>query len=172
MPTIRSRCIGLTSRPLDLPDFQSAVAAACAAGDLPEPDEQAIRKLFALSGGSPGRAMDLISGGLLSLADKVERIMDGLPKLDHALVNGLIQPVSGARNAETFRWLCDLIQERIEEKARQEAFSRIASRVRCPGRTFGKALRERRFEVEALNLDKGAFLVAAFSDMELIASKN
>ena len=80
-----------------------------------------MRKLFALSAGSPGRAVDLISGGLLSLADKVERIMDRLPKLDHALVHELIQSTSGARNAEAFRRLCDLIEERIEEKAREEA---------------------------------------------------
>ena len=53
MPTIRSRCIKLAFRPLDLSDFQSAVAAACTAGDLSEPDEAAMRKLFALSAGSP-----------------------------------------------------------------------------------------------------------------------
>ena len=169
MPTIRSRCIKLAFRPLDLPDFQSAVAAACTAGDLSEPDEQAMRKLFALSAGSPGRAVDLISGGLLSLADKVERIMDRLPKLDHALVHELIQSTSGARNAEAFRRLCDLIEERIEEKAKEEAIQPDRQPRAASWADLWQTLRGRRLEMEALNLDKGAFLVSAFSDMERVA---
>ena len=169
MPTIRSRCIKLLFRPLDLPNFQGAVSAACAAGDLSEPDEAAMRKLFDISAGSPGRAVDLISGGLLSLADKVGRIMDRLPKIDHALVHELIQSASGARNAETFSRLCDLIEERIEEKAKQEANAGAMHSASWAG--LWQSLRERRLALEALNLDKGAFLVSAFSDMERIAGK-
>jgi DNA polymerase-3 subunit delta' len=172
MPTIRSRCIKLAFRPLDLFDFQSTVAAACAAGDMSEPDEAAMRKLFALSAGSPGRAVNLISGGLLSLADKVERIMDRLPKLDHALVHELIQSTSGARNAEAFKRLCDLIEERIEEKAREEAIQPDRQPRAASWADLWHTLRDRRLEMEALNLDKGAFLVSAFSDMERIAKKN
>ena len=172
MPTIRSRCIKLVFRPLEISDFQSAVAAACAAGDLSEPDEAAMRKLFALSAGSPGRAVDLISGGLLSLADKVERIMDRLPKLDHALVHELIQSTSGARNAEAFRRLCDLIEERIEEKAKEEAIQPDRQPRAASWADLWHTLRDRRLDMEALNLDKGAFLVSAFSDMERIAKKN
>src|SRR5271166_4735852 len=172
MPTIRSRCIKLAFRPLDLSDFQRAVAAACATGDLSEPDEAAMRKLFALSTGSPGRAVDLISGGLLSLAGKVERIVDGLPKMDHALVHELIQSTSGARNAEAFRRVCDLIEERIEGKAKQEAMQPGHQPRSASWAELWQTVRERRLELEALNLDKGAFLVSAFSDMERIARKN
>ena len=171
MPTIRSRCIKLAFRPLGLSDFQRAVAAACATGDLSEPDEAAMRKLFALSSGSPGRAVDLISGGLLLLADKVERIVDGLPKMDHALVHELIQSTSGARNAEAFKRLCDLIEERIEEKAREEAIQPDRQPRAASWAELWQTLRGRRLEMEALNLDKGAFLVSAFSDMERIARK-
>ena len=35
-----------------------------------------------------------------------------------------------------------------------------------------QTVRGRRLELEALNLDKGAFLVSTFSDMERIAKKN
>jgi len=131
-----------------------------------------MQKLFALSAGSPGRAVDLISGGLLSLADKVERIMDSLPKLDHALVHELIQSTSGARNAEAFRRVCDLIEERIEGKAKQEAMQPGHQPRSASWAELWQTVRERRLELEALNLDKGAFLVSAFSDMERIARKN
>lgn len=130
-----------------------------------------MRKLFALSSGSPGRAVDLISGGLLLLADKVERIVDGLPKMDHALVHELIQSTSGARNAEAFKRLCDLIEERIEEKAREEAIQPDRQPRAASWAELWQTLRGRRLEMEALNLDKGAFLVSAFSDMERIARK-
>jgi DNA polymerase-3 subunit delta' len=169
MPTIRSRCIKLAFRPLDPSDFECAVAAACAAGELPEPDEAAMRKLFALSAGSPGRAVDLISGGLLSLADKVERIMDRLPKMDHALVYELIQSMTGARNAEAFKRLCDVIEERIEEKAKLEAIKAAHQPRAASWADLWHTLRHRRLEMEALNLDKGAFLLSAFSDMERVA---
>ena len=149
-----------------------AVAAACTAGDLSEPDDAAMRKLFALSSGSPGRALDLISGGLLSLADKVERIIDRLPKLDHALVHELIQSTSGARNAEAFKRLCDLIEERIEEKAKEEAIQPNRQPRAASWAELWHNLRDRRLELESLNLDKGAFLVSAFSDMERVAKKN
>jgi DNA polymerase-3 subunit delta' len=172
MPTIRSRCIKLSFRPLTLSDFQSAVAAACTVGDLSEPDEAAMQKLFALSAGSPGRALNLISGGLLSLADKVERIMDGLPKLNHALVHDLIQSTSGVRNAEAFWRVCDLIEERLEQKARAEAIQPDRERRAASWADLWHNLRDRRLELESLNLDKGAFLVSAFSDMERIARKS
>ncbi len=126
-----------------------------------------MRKLFALSAGSPGRAIDLISGGLLSLADKVEQIMDRLPKMDHALVHELIQSASGKHNVETFARLCDLIEESIEEKAKKEARERQGA----SWAEFWQGLRERRLALEALNLDKGAFLLGVFSDMERIARK-
>ncbi len=171
MPTIRSRCIKLAFRPPDFPNFQSAVSAACAAAGLSEPDEAAMRKLFDLAAGSPGRAVDLISGGLLSLADKVDRIMDRLPKVDHALAHELIQSASGLRNAETFSRLCDLIEERIAEKAKEEANAPHGTMQSASWAELWRSLRERRLALEALNLDKGAFLVSAFSDMERIAGK-
>ena len=171
MPTIRSRCIKLAFRPLAFPDFQSAVSTACAAGDLPEPDAAAMPKLFALSAGSPGRAVGLVSGGLLSLADKVDRIFDRLPKIDHTLVHELIQSASGARNAQTFSRLCDLIEERIEENARKEASEPHRMGQGASWAELWQSLRERRLALEALNLDKGAFLLSAFSDMERIARK-
>ena len=98
--------------------------------------------------------------------------MGGLPRLNHALVHDLIQSTSGARNAEAFRRLCDLIEERIEEKAKQEAIQPDRQPRAASWAELWHTLRERRLELEALNLDKGAFLVSAFSDMERIAKKN
>ncbi len=107
MPTIRSRCVKLIFRLLNLSDFDGAVLAACAAGALEEPDAQALRKLHAMAAGSPGRALEFIAGGLIPLAGTLERIVLSLPRMDYALVHSLIQSASGARNAQTFVRLCD-----------------------------------------------------------------
>ena len=170
MPTIRSRCVKLAFRALDPGNFASAVAAACLAGDLTEPGETEMQKLFALSSGSPGRALDFLSGGLLALAGKLERIVDGLPGLDHAAIHELIQAASGARNAETFDRLCDLIEEEIAAKARKIALAGPdAAAEAAAWAELWQGFRERRLELESLNLDKGAFLVAAFAAMERAA---
>ena len=82
-----------------------------------------------------------------------------------------IQSASGARNAETFVHLCDLIEERVGEKAKKEAAGQPDHSVAASWAGLWQTLRARRLELEALNLDKGAFLVSAFSDMERIARK-
>jgi DNA polymerase III subunit delta' len=172
MPTIRSRCVKLAFRALDPDKFASAVSTACLTSDLNEPGEAEMQKLFVLSSGSPGRALDFLAGGLLALAGKVERILDGLPRLDHAAVHELIQAASGARNAETFGRLCDLIEEAIAAKARKKALTGPDAAGEASGwAELWRRFRERRLELESLNLDKGAFLVAAFSDMERAAKK-
>src|SRR5215469_2861250 len=119
MPTIRSRCVKLAFRPLKPDDFSEAVLAACEAGSLDMPDADALKSLHALTAGSPGRALEFISGGLLPLAEVLDNILAGLPRVDYALVHRLIQSASGARNAQSFARLCDLTEERIEKFAKQ-----------------------------------------------------
>ncbi len=170
MPTIRSRCVKLAFRPLHLADFQRAVSAACISGDLAQPSEEELSKLHAASSGSPGRALDLLAGGLLPLSDKLDRIFDSLPRIDYALAHSLIQSASGARNAETFARLCDLVEARVEATARCSASDSVAGAQAWAD--LWRTLRERRLEMEALNLDKGAFLLTAFSDMEHAARKS
>jgi DNA polymerase-3 subunit delta' len=172
LPTIRSRCTKLAFRSLSAPDFQSTILRACVRGGFPEPGEKDLARLYSSSRGSPGRALPLIVGGLLPLSAKLERIMGSLPRLDYALVHELVQSLGGARNAENFGKICDLIEEQIEEKGRQMALADPAHPLSAAAwAELWKTIRERRIELEALNLDKGAFLMTAFSDIEQVARK-
>jgi DNA polymerase-3 subunit delta' len=172
LPTIRSRCIKLTLHPLHAEPFAHAVEAACARARLDVPEAEQMQRLHALSSGSVGRALDLIGGGLLTLADKLERVIDRLPRLDHAAVHDLIQSASGAKNADKFEKLCDLIEERIEARAKSAAQGGRGNTTQAAlWAVAWQGFRERRIETDVLNLDKGAFLLAAFSDMERIARK-
>lgn len=172
LPTIRSRCVRLSLQPLGSSDQESAILAACASADIAAPDRDALAKLVASAPGSPGRAMALLAGGLLPLAEKLRQLLASLPKLNAPALHELVQSASGARNAETFARLCDLIEEHIERSAREQA-----STLKAPPRDGGWAgfwekFRERRLEVETLNLDKGAFLIATFSDIERVARES
>ena len=171
MPTIRSRCMKLVFRPLNLQDFADAVLAAFKTAGLDEPDSQAIAKLHALSGGSPGRALEFAAGGLIPLVETLDRIMAGLPRLDYALVHSLIQAAGNARNAQGFAKLCDLLEDRVEALARQALAARSNMPESAAWAGLWRDLRQRRSELEVLNLDKGAFLMSAFSDMENAARK-
>jgi DNA polymerase III subunit delta' len=169
MPTIRSRCVKLAFRPLPLDDFSEAVSYACEAGDLDLPDTGALKSLHALAAGSPGRALEFIAGGLLPLAGMLDKLLAGLPRMDYALVHSLIQSVSGARNAQNFARLCDLTEERIEKFARQGLENAPGAKLGAGWAQLWQSVRQRRLETETLNLDKGAFLMSVFSDMEHLA---
>jgi DNA polymerase-3 subunit delta' len=169
MPTIRSRCVKLAFRPLQLREFTDAVLSACKAGDFEVPDAAELKTLQALAAGSPGRALEFIAGGLLPLAEMLDKVLAGLPRMDYALVHSLIQSASGARNAQSFARLCDLTEERIEKFAKR-ALEKAPGTKRSAGwAQLWQSIRERRLETETLNLDKGAFLMSVFSDMEHIA---
>jgi DNA polymerase-3 subunit delta' len=169
MPTIRSRCVKLAFRPLPLDNFSEAVLSACEAGDLDMPDADVLRRLHALASGSPGRALEFIAGGLLPLAEMLDKLLAGLPRMNYALVHSLIQSASGARNAQNFARLCDLTEERIEKFARQALKNSSDAAGSAGWAELWKTVRQRRLETETLNLDKGAFLMSVFSDMEHLA---
>ncbi|MGO9486827.1 MAG: DNA polymerase III subunit delta' [Rhodomicrobium sp.] len=171
MPTIRSRCVKLALRPLDPGEFAQAVRVACVAADIDWPDAQALEKLHKISAGSPGRAVEFLAGGLLTLAETLDKILKGLPRMDYGRVHSLIQSASGARNAQTFARLCDLIEERLESLAREAAAGGPGAAKSAAWAQSWQDFRQRRAEMEVLNLDKGAFLLSAFSDMESIARK-
>jgi DNA polymerase-3 subunit delta' len=163
--TIRSRCIRRGLRPLNPEDMRKAVANACRAAYIPEPDESILAKLALEARGSPGRALSLLREGS-ALQEKLDLLLARLPKLDGAAAHELVRRATGPKNAAAFTELCELIEERLEALARQEG-----------GRGGGAgwaaiwaSFRERRLELETLNLDKGAFLLAAFSDMQSVYS--
>jgi DNA polymerase III subunit delta' len=128
-----------------------------------------LKRLHALAAGSPGRALEFIAGGLLPLAEMLDKILAGLPRMDYILVHRLIQSASGARNAQSFARLCDLTEERIEKFARQALESASNAKQSAGWAQLWQAVRQRRLETETLNLDKGAFLMSVFSDIEHLA---
>jgi len=162
MQTIRSRCVRVTCATLNPADLKSALIHACERAATPEPDPAAMVKLCEKAHGSPGRAMAFHTGGLLAMSEKIALIFARLPKLDRSAVLDLVRQSTGPRGANGFPALCDLIEEEIEARARLGGDNGGWA-------SLWETFRTRRADLETLNLDKGAFLIGAFSDIEQVA---
>ena len=110
--------------------------AACAAGELETPDAQALEKLHAIAAGSPGRALEFIAGGLIPLAETLDRIVA-------ACRGSTTRPCTASSNRRAepatrkpLSRLCDLIEERIESLAREA----LAKPARSAGAPLGRKL--------------------------------
>ncbi len=169
MPTIRSRCIAARFSTLAQDDFVKAVTAACTRAALHPPgDANLWPSLYSAASRSPGAALDLLAGDAFPLMQRIDAIFLGLPQLDYGAVHALIASASGARNAAVFARVCLAIEARIEATARDAVRDGQAS-VASGWALFHRIVQQRRLDVETLNLDRGAFLLALFSDMERVA---
>ena len=119
MPTIRSRCVKLAFRPLDLIGFPKRRCRGLRCGRHGRAGRPATGKLHALSAGSPGRAAEFIAGGLCPRRRSWNGSR-GCPGSTTRSCTSSSSRRAGARNAETFARLCDLIEERIEESAKRK----------------------------------------------------
>jgi DNA polymerase III subunit delta' len=114
--------------------------------------------------------LSLLGGSLTSMADKVSTLFASLPRLDQAQASELIQAISGPKNSGNFARLCDFIEEGVASKAKEEVRSGSQAAITAGAwANLWQRIRERRIETETLNLDKGAFLIGVFSDIEQVA---
>jgi DNA polymerase-3 subunit delta' len=91
LPTIRSRCRKLPLQPL--PEVTVLQILRELAPELPAEEQLALARL---SGGSPGRALELAAAGSIDLFRAVSSLLGSLPKLDlarlHALADRMARP--------------------------------------------------------------------------------
>ena len=77
LPTVRSRCRMLRLAPLGRPEFDEVLRDVA-----PELDAEAYARLFTVSGGSPGAALELEQLGGRALQEAVDALLDSLPEID------------------------------------------------------------------------------------------
>lgn len=142
--TIRSRCIHLPLDPLDVPAVlrvlhelpPKAVAA----------DAEALQLAAELSGGSPGRALELIrSRGAAAYADFLRR-----PNLTPAACVEIGAAFTGRETAEDYAIFCDLLTGWVAAKTRDAA---LAGRGEALALAHGDMVYSLR-QTDALNLDR------------------
>lgn len=146
LPTIRSRC-----RRLRFAAWDEADVAGFVANHASVNAEEALR-LARMSGGAPGRALDLHARKALAADDAAREILLGLAELDRGALQAL---VDGFRGADGMARL-SLLLERIADQIRHRAVSEVAEGGRPNDRwsqTWSRLV-DLPGEAEGINLDR------------------
>lgn len=175
LPTIRSRCRLLRLEPLGGEDLRAAMGDACAEAGRPMPDAEELPILSRLSRGSVRRALQLMDGNALAIADALTGLFASMPALDRLALHKLVG-MTGSRETETYTIAFDLLEEMVAEAMRAAAlgetpkrFPRLRSLVALMPQgsladwaELWETIGEARVEAERLNLDKAALLLTVF----------
>lgn len=181
-PTIRSRCRLLRLEPLAGEDLTRAVAQACADAERAPPDAGQMAALTQLARGSVRRALQLMDGGALGIAEMLTRLLASLPALDRVELHKLVA-LTGGRETETYTIAFDLLEEMLAETLRgaatggnQPRFPQLrplAALMAQGGLAdwagLWETIREARGEAERLNLDKAALVLTVFEKIDMAA---
>ena len=161
LPTIRSRCRRLRFAPweeVEVADFVAAHAGANA--------EDSIR-LSRMSGGAPGRALDLLARKALAADDAAHELLSGLPELDRGSIQQLADGFRGAEGMAKF----ELLMERLADQIRHMAAAAVA-RGDPPSERWAQTwsrLVDLPREVEGLNLDRADAFWTVIADLRAAA---
>ncbi len=181
LPTIRSRC-----RPLALTPLPETTVVDLLADFAPELSAEDALALTRLSEGSIGRALDLAGEGGLELYREMLELLQGLPRLDVARLHGLGERLARDQSGTLFRtlgallsgWIGRLVLARAEGTAPLEVVpgeARLLAELGA-GRSLAswldlwENLRRRFAQAEAASLDRKQALIAAFLEIETLAS--
>ena len=161
LSTIRSRCRRLAFAPLGL---EASAAFVQSRTDLD--DEQALR-LAKMSGGAPGRALQLAAAQAIALDDAARELLADLPRLDEAFALSLADRFKGAEGQVQF----NLLFERLAERVRAMVADRAAQGLGALDRwaQAWETLQRLPREAEALNLDRTDALFAALIELRQAA---
>jgi DNA polymerase-3 subunit delta' len=159
--TIRSRCVQLTLGSLEQQQVIEVLRSVLAAE---APSGQDLVLAAELSGGSPGRALELLgSGGTRTFAE-FHSIIAGLPRLDRRQALALADRLQSRMAEEDFGIFCQLLTGWIADRARGEALS-----AKCASHRWAEVYAELSHSIRqtnALNLDRRQLVMHAFEALQ------
>jgi len=147
--TIKSRCIHMELTPLNLDDTMRVLREVS-----PAADEEQLRRAAELSGGSPGRALELLeSKGAQAFANFLSK-----PKLTPAARIEIANSFAG-RDTSDFDIFCDLLVAWTAAKAREAGLAGGGAALARAHDGIAHSIRE----ANALNLDRRQTAVEALT---------
>lgn len=182
LPTIRSRCRSLRLSPLDQTDLGSVLTQAGI-----EPGEN-TSALSALSGGSAGDAIRLLTLGGLDLYAEIVALLASLPRLNRPAALALAEKCAGRGAEQTFALIIELLDialvrlartgatgTSLPEAALQEAetFARLAPNASAARQwaNLAASTGARLRHGQAVNLDPAALVLDTLIKLNDTASK-
>ena len=155
--TIRSRCIQLQLESLSQQHVIEVVSGVLGA-EAPSPAD--ITLAAHLSGGSPGRALELLGSGGTRIFSEFRSLVSDLPRLDRRQALALADQMQGRAGGEDFDIFCELLAGWIADRARAEALASKKSAT-----VWASAHAELNHSIRrtnALNLDRRQLVMQAF----------
>ena len=113
LPTVRSRCRTLRLVPLARVEFDEVLREVA-----PGLDAEACARLFAVSGGSPGAALELEQLGGRALSNAVDSLLDSLPEIDRQALDRIAAAVMENRDAAHFQAFGRVLAAGLAERLR------------------------------------------------------
>jgi DNA polymerase-3 subunit delta' len=165
--TIRSRCIDLHLEPLSEQHVAEAVSGVLGA-EAPLPADITIAAR--LSGGSPGRALELLGSGRTRIFSEFRSLVSGLPRLDRRQALAFADQMQGRAGAEDFDIFCELLADWIADRARTEALA--SKKSAAAWATAHAELNHSIRRTNALNLDRRQLVMQAFEALRDAAGRS
>ncbi len=109
LPTVRSRCIKMQMRPLEM-----SLVASLTKEYMPDLSERDADRLAQLSDGSIGRALALNDAGGLDLWKEMSVLLSSLPRMDVRALHKLAERVSRAGAEESYHTVTGLVRWWLE----------------------------------------------------------
>ena len=153
LPTIRSRCLRLALSPLSEREVRLALEGVPV---LAEVDEAALERAIGMSGGAPGRALDLATSKAPELWRQAEQALNGEGRLELVSVR-IGQALAGAEARADFALFAELMATWLHERMGAAARAGdVAGAARLA--ELLAELRDRVAALEAVNLDRRQFV--------------
>jgi len=163
LPTIRSRCRRLRFAP-----WSEAAVAEFVGRHSDANDEDRLR-LARMSGGAPGRALDLLARKALEADDAARELLRALPSLDRGAVQALADGFRGGEGMAKFSLLIERLADQIHRRVTADALDGDPPEA-VWAETWSR-LNDLPGEVEGLNLDRADALWAAVADLRAAAAE-
>jgi DNA polymerase III subunit delta' len=178
LTTIRSRCRFVAAAPLADTDLKRAAAQALTSAGKAVPEAHDWEVLLPLSQGSVRRALTLIGGSGPAMQTRIDRILNGLPKLDVKTVHALADELQAFAQDPKFQLFLDLYQATLARLIAAQATGSgrdsdiaLAHRLIGPDRlaTFAElweTLARDKADATSLNLDRKSLIITSFARLE------
>jgi DNA polymerase-3 subunit delta' len=154
LPTIRSRCRRVDLFPLAAPQMEAALGRW-----LPELDGAQRAALARISGGAPGRALELAEGEGLVLQAEVDSFLGSLPQPDPLSLHQLGDRIAAKRDGSALVMFFDLLRATLAAAIREagrggQVAPYLTARPLADWASLWDTLGRLADETETLNLDR------------------
>ncbi len=181
LPTIRSRCRLLPLQRLAEPDLLAAAEQACASAQVPEVAGE-LETLVPIADGSVRRLLTMAAGDGRAIAASINQLFNSLPSLDWQKCHELAERWAPSQARVGFELFYALLQEKIARLIKARAGGEVGAEDRemalqligegelVSWAELWETLHREKTRADALNLDRAALIVDAFTRISRTAA--